>query len=519
MCRCGKRGKHEVCACTYEIVNTVEMIVGTIGGLLLTTGLQMVSTADVVVGRVPFAWVEGILMIILGAAGTLTVLTLRRWFVAIATSILLVSGVVQIVRHPRAPVFCPCPTGTYGSTYGSRHAFLDDCLPCNCGTGTCFDTVYGDGSCTCPPRYDTQNCTTCVLGATGSNCELARPGWNFVSDTSTDSCTECAPGYKKHAGDCTTLYTPDTPDTPDTTNMCADGWKQQCVKTEDLTPSYPWYPYPWYNPECKFAVYEQTVICDECAVGHNGHYCDECKDCTQYDHDPKAKCQTNQPRSDTPILTTAACAVDQDCDSLFCLVESGGVGVCAANIRAYDDCDCKSVGYVGPVCKPCLGAATTNVGSPCIGGTCQWNFNKKKPQCLCPPGWQGERCAMSIDANQQRQCAVGFHGESGTADDCKVCTCEHGTCNDTYAGNGKCSSCEYSEWIFSGIGMWSGDNCDVCAPGKDKVGCGPGCLPTPAYQAYKSADKCGEVLRCYAQESCADTDCKDTNEGYNCAGT
>ena len=145
MCRCGKRGKHEVCACSYEIVNTVEMIVGTIGGLLLTTGLQMVSTADVVVGRVPFAWVEGILMIILGAAGTLTVLTLRRWFVSIATGILLISGVVQIVRHPRAPVFCPCPVGTYGSTYGSSydggHAFLDDCLPCNCGTGTCFDTV------------------------------------------------------------------------------------------------------------------------------------------------------------------------------------------------------------------------------------------------------------------------------------------------------------------------------------------------------------------------------------------
>ena len=512
-----KFGKHEICTncgrCSL-ILDTIEIFVAFAGVLCIGIGLQLLSTVTVVVGNIPFVWLEGLLMLVVGLAVLLLSATLvlplpQRLFVLVTGLLITLSGSLNIWLHPRKSVVCPCPANYFGSRDG---VLLDACEPCDCGTGICRDTLYGDGSCACPARYD-NDCQTCVLGASGPNCEFARVGWNYVGHTASTSALTCLPGYLPHNGDC------EFSATGVITHQCDVGWKTECVRRTDITTRYPWIgPDADYSDCADDLVYERVVICDTCAEGFNGPKCTPCNKCgTGANVDPLATCQTNLDRQLTASLTEIVCASDFDCDSFECFFESGQMGLCTTAARAKTDCDCNSVGYAGPMCTACPGATEGHLGGPCVGGQCVYDLITQQSKCSCPNGFTGERCALK---ERTQECISGYYGHSGSKHgiDCQPVTCQNGRADDGFNGVGTCRFCYQSEWVFSGIGMWDlgpDNNCDVCAAGIDLVGCGEKCLPTPEYQWQTN---CGEVLRCERNEGnpCAD-DCVDSVKGYICS--
>lgn len=509
MCKCGK---HEVCreacreACTvYNSVNSIGIVCGIVGILMIGIGTQIVTSVDVTVGKIPFAWLVGVLLSVFGSAASLTVLTVvgsvHRWFFLVVTLLLTCSGVYNIIMNPRSAVICACPVGYYGS---NSEGFLDACVPCLCGNGTCADTVYGDGTCTCPARYDTASgCTECVAGATGENCGRCKTGWKFESMESVSSCTKCYPGYVGEKCDYVASGVIE--------HTCDVGWKRECVAEPGLFP--PWEGIP---SDCSDDVpFLRTVVCSKCLPGFNGRMCTPCNGCDA--HDPLAVCQVNGERVPLPLLSTIPCYDDYDCDSFQCVNNE----VCAAQLRENTGCECKSPGYAGPLCEECT-PHRPSVGSPCVRGSCLYNLVTESPFCFCESSYVSPAgiCTKRV---VDGECESGYWGPQ-----CKPCKCVHGVCDDGKNGNGECKRCDYNEWIASGIGMWDGPLCNECAPGINLVGCGPQCLPTPWLQVFHGAtgprwdgSLCGEVQQCNRKISSpvgkpCDSQCVDTVVGHVC---
>ena len=70
----------------YKLLNSIELVVGIIGIVLFSVGIRCVSSVDVVVGKIPVAWVLGLLSIITGSGclllcGTLFIVALTdpKW--------------------------------------------------------------------------------------------------------------------------------------------------------------------------------------------------------------------------------------------------------------------------------------------------------------------------------------------------------------------------------------------------------------------------------------------------------
>ena len=211
MCRFGK---HAICidACVgYKLLNNIQLIVGIAGIVLLSIGLRLVSSVDVVVGRMPVAWVLGMLTAIVGSSCLLLCTTL---FVAacmsrhekdekaeevhrnrllqfvvpfLAATLLLSSGLFNVLYHPRQAVICPCPDNFYGIENGT---VLSTCLPCNCGRGTCSSGRDGNGDCLCPDRYDPESqCQECIPGAEEQTASAANLAWDY--NHASGSCAGC----------------------------------------------------------------------------------------------------------------------------------------------------------------------------------------------------------------------------------------------------------------------------------------------------------------------------------------
>lgn len=480
MCKCGK---HDICVNTkYKTIDTVRTVCGVVGVVLFSTGNVVMSSVDVVVGKVPFAWLLGSVVAIVGVAFCAAVATVdmknRLYRMAFAL-FMVAAGVYNVIDNPRAEVICPCLPGYYGS---DASGFMDKCLPCRCGNGTCMETIYGDGTCSCPARYDPvstgEACTVCVPGAEGDSCERCKVGWKFPE------CTECYPGYRAPEGSESCDFTA----TGIITHTCKEGWKTECAKTSDMSPLPPWSS-SVTSLKCSVKTkYNRTVRCDVCDAdaGFNGRDCTPCPNCTKNDSD--ATCLTNN-RTRNPTLSTVACYDDYDCDSFQCV----GNKLCANEIRERTGCKC-SAGFAGPVCKPCV-EYTVDVGETCVKGTCLYNPVMEKPYCFCESDYVApiDICSQNVNG----ECEPGYWG-----DQCKRCNCANGICDDGRDGNGNCSSCYNSEWGFDGLGMWDGPQCRSCAPGLLKVGCGDECSPTPAWQVNFStksmwyAQTCGEVQRC-----------------------
>jgi len=478
MCKCGK---HDICVNTkYKTIDTIRTVCGVIGVVLFSTGNVVMSSVDVVVGKVPFAWLLGSVVAIVGVAFGAAVATVdmkNRLHRLTFALFMVAAGVYNIIENPRAEVICPCLPGYYGS---DATGFMDKCLPCRCGNGTCMETIYGDGTCSCPARYDPvatgEACTVCVPGAEGDSCEMCKVGWKFPE------CTECYPGYQAPC---------DFTATGVITHTCKEGWNTTCAKTIDMNPLPPWSSITSVTSvtsvNCSVnTTYNRTVRCDVCADGYNGRDCTPCPNCTK--DDSFATCLTNS-RTRNPTLSTIACYDDYDCDSFQCV----GNKLCANEIRERTGCKC-SAGFAGPVCEPCV-EYTVDVGETCVKGTCLYNPVIEEPYCFCASDYLAPAGICSQNVNGE--CEPGYWG-----DKCEPCNCANGICDDGRNGNGDCSSCYNSEWIFDELGMWDGPQCRSCAPGLLKVGCGDTCLPTPEYLVnYSDGSRwngktCGEVQRC-----------------------
>jgi hypothetical protein len=128
-----------------------------------------------------------------------------------------------------------------------------------------------------------------------------------------------------------------------------------------------------------------------------------------------------------------------------------------------------------PACSP--GLDFTTCYGPCGGdarGACSFNSTLGAPVCICSNatgshynsstscvsceiGWGGPTCS---------DCAHGFYGPNCQACSPTVCSgVNHGRCNDTINGNGKCI-CD---------GNYMGASCNECKPGFF----GPSCAPCP----------------------------------------
>ena len=483
-CKCGNK---QFCG---NVANTIEVVSGLAGVLLFGVGLQVISSVDVVVGKIPFAWMVGLLSIVGGGGWMAMELTVLKhklktnneaWVYVVIASVLLGSGIYNVVANPRAPVICTCPIGYYGTDASGE--FLPECLPCNCGRGTCADTVYGDGACICPPRYDPDSsCSVCVAGAEGANCERCKVGWRYFSDLSPSSCRECHPGYRKYNGQCDYIAPGII------THTCADGWETECFDQVGLLP-------PWVGTgqtNCTLdSIRPRTVVCDKCQANHTTRNCIPCPDCNT--EDPEARCIMNERRPFAPSLSNIDCYDDYDCGSFHC-----SNGVCANEIRERADCECGSSNFAGPYCGNCTDNQV-DIGLTCVQGVCQYHAAKKENYCMCNAGYESPSgyCSKKI---QSGECETNYWGAQ-----CERCGCQNGVCNDKSNGDGKCESCAYNTVIFTGYGMWAGEYCDRCAPGPHHVGCGDKCLPTPEQQVNHTIDGprwldngavCGDVQRC-----------------------
>jgi len=52
--------------------------------------------------------------------------------------------------------------------------------PCN-DHGTCQDGSLGNGTCTCQPKFTGVDCSTCVEGWAGDECDIGELLWYFYA--------------------------------------------------------------------------------------------------------------------------------------------------------------------------------------------------------------------------------------------------------------------------------------------------------------------------------------------------
>ncbi len=95
------------------------------------------------------------------------------------------------------------------------------------------------------------------------------------------------------------------------------------------------------------------------------------------------------------------------------------------------------------------------------------------------------------DASVINECEAEHFGEN-----CDLCTCQHGVCNDGSGGDGKCLECEGNYW---------GENCDnntiTCVNGTPNIG-------------INGNGKCSECMSHYAGDIC--DECAEGWDGENC---
>lgn len=446
------------CECINDRTNRV-ILLGLVGIALISYGTQIIIVSPVIVGKIPFAFLVGTISLLLGCVNIVLFLFRRKKMHIVLALVAICSGIYSMVTNPRDETVCSCPVNFYGT---NSQGFMNECKECNCANGTCSDTVYGDGTCTCPERYEqTGGCRECIAGATGEQCERCKVGWKFNGVSG--SCTECHEGYRKINGKC------DHNKSGVIAHTCKPGWKTECVETRLLELYPPWINSPNISLSCQDNVtFDRTVICDKCEDGHNGR---ECKNAGCVEPRSTGN-KTNLPRNITTIESTILCYDDYECDSFHCIDNR----VCGVSTREQSGCSC-ALGHSGPQCKPCTNN-DVDIGDPCVKGYCEYNFETDEPFCECNTDFEAplDICTRRLSDGE---CEPGYWGE-----ECKKCTCLNGVCNDTKLGNGQCQSCYYSEFIFSGIGIWTGDICDECVQTTDIdgfKGCGDRCRPTPNF--------------------------------------
>ncbi|XP_056614638.1 slit homolog 1b isoform X1 [Triplophysa dalaica] len=109
-------------------------------------------------------------------------------------------------------------------------------------------------------------------------------------------------------------------------------------------------------------------------------------------------------------------------------------------------------GYKGKNCEVSVDACECN---PCVnGGTCQSEHERKGFSCACPPGYDGQFCEVDVDDCVDNKCENGTICVDGVGN--YTCVCPH-----PFSGQ-RCE--EYEE--------------DLCYPGQNPCHRGSTCIPT-----------------------------------------
>ncbi|XP_058133366.1 laminin subunit alpha-1 isoform X2 [Dasypus novemcinctus] len=394
--------------------------------------------------------------------------------------------------------------------------------------------------CECPQGYSGTSCESCLPGyyrvdgilfggicqpcechGHASECDVHGVCSNCQHNTFGEHCELCLPGF----------YGTPSRGTPEDCQACA------CPLSTVSNN---------FSPTCHLDN-ENDLICDQCAVGYAGTWCERCTD--GYYGSPTVpgescvpcNCSGNVDPQDSGLCDP----VSGQC--LKCLGNTGGAhcercaegfhgdALVAKNCRACEChekgslslichletglCDCKAH-VTGQKCDQCLhGYYGLETGSGCLPCNCSTKGSTSddcsgEGQCHCVPGVVGRRCD---------RCARGFHMDQDGG--CTPCDCPHtrNTCDPEsgectcppHTQGFRCEECEDGFWGHdfelgcqacncSSVGSTS-RQCDVLTghcPCKPEFG-GPNCAQCSlGHRDFPDCSSCDCDLRGTLEDTC-----------------
>jgi len=358
--------------------------------------------------------------------------------------------------------------------------------PCENG-GLCVagNTTY---TCDCPTNWGQLNCTNCLPGYHGDDCENSvcsnNPCYNGGSCTPNPTTgglkCNCMPGY---SGDLCQRSLCDS-------NPCSNNGK--CTVTGSTT----------YSCQCKKGYDGNTcsnqITCDttcsnggtcvfdssnakkcQCAPGYFGDTCASSV-CTPNPCKSGATCAVSTTSGDTlgqPVCTCQGSdSPDTYCFATLCTDNAGCSNHGTCEPSGTGTCTC-NVGYSGKKCQ--FDVCKLN---PCKnGGACTLSTSSPGYTCACTGGHTGSTCStgtcqtgaclnsgvcMVVGGVQMCKCPIGYSGGTCGTDRCaNDGPCESGTCTFSTSENTVCTSCTSG---YSGI-LCEADACYSNPCTHDKV--------------------------------------------------
>ncbi|XDC67068.1 hypothetical protein R6Z07M_018250 [Ovis aries] len=323
--------------------------------------------------------------------------------------------------------------------------------------------------CECPQGYAGISCESCLPGyyrvdgilfggicqpcechGHAAECDVHGVCFACQHNTAGDHCERCLPGF----------YGLPSRGTPGDCQPCA------CPLSTASNN---------FSPTCHLDDGDE-VVCDQCASGHTGDWCERCAD-GYYGNPtvPGDSCVPCNCSGNVDLLQPGSCdSVTGEC--LRCLGNTDGPhcercadgfygdAVTAKNCRA---CECHGQGSLSAVCHPETGL------------------------CECKPHVTGQRCD---------QCLYGYYGlDSGLG--CLPCNCSAGSLSDDCTPEGQCL-------CVPGV---AGEKCDRCARGFYAYQDG-GCTPCDCAHTQNTCDP--ETGECVCPPHTRGAACKECADGH-----
>ena len=370
-----------------------------------------------------------------------------------------------------------CASGWFGAACSiACPQLLETGLVCG-GYGVCRDGVDGTGECVCEGHRDpTKGCASCMGSWGGPMC---------------DTLCDCSAG----GGGCMVE--------PDGTVRC------RC--------------------RAGFAL-GSDGRCTECAMGHYGSLCAECRCATSGTCDDgmngtgqcrcaigfvDAQCGTRCPvaRNRTCGEGTCVAAGMCECNAGWSVGADGACSVCASGWSGAD-CSCRcnhgacdrvgvcvcGVGFTGPTCSaPCVANADDRCVVSCLVGqgvevdgvcACIYGYAGSLCELLCPRGWDGTvcdghgTCETANDTVAVCRCSDGYYGEACTVR-CDAVTCGRlGLVQSVCDAYGVCRCAP----------GWAGASCGVCADNA----WGPSCARACGCGGHGTCDAATGACSCFS---------------------